>query len=155
MSTPDRKLVLVDLENLAGCAPCHASPEIYRAALESLLEAGGIAEDDHVVIGVNPGLAFVAHSLRPTARLVTRSGPDGAELCLIDELWSPAFIVTRYAEVIIASGDNRFADSIVALNEAGLNTTVASLPGQLSARVRLAAHRVVWLSGPNLESMAA
>lgn len=139
------RLVLVDLENLTGCSPREATSHMYTAAVADLAALLALDSDDLVVIGVNPGLAFAAAEAAPGARLVTRSGCHGAETRLIAVLEDLDLIARRFDEVVIASGDGAFYDSVVALNHAGVTTTVVSLPRQLATTVRMAAQHVHWL----------
>ena len=96
--------------------------------------------------GVQP-LGSQDSSLRlPGARRRWRSGPDGADLALIDEL-SDLRIMKRYRRVTLCSGDGIFADSLAALAAAGIVVTVVSVRDRLARRLAMAAHEVLWLDG--------
>jgi hypothetical protein len=143
-----RRLVLIDLENLVGQSPRCASACEYRHAFHALVASLNLTDEDLIVVGVNPNLAFVAGDIAPGARIVTRGGPDGAEDRLIEELRNPAFLAQRFGRVVIASGDHGFLDSVLLLNHHDVDTTVAALPDQLATSLRLAARHIVWLSPP-------
>lgn len=152
---PARKLVLVDLDNLLGCDPRRAGASSYRQAYADLVERVGIEATDLVVIGVPPHAAWEARAVAPAARIVTRSGPDGAEIRLLHELADADFVERRFTEVVVASGDHRFVDAIAILNHRDVITTVAAIPTQLSTRLRLVAQHLVWLTRPAHEKDAA
>jgi len=151
---PKRKLVLVDVENLVGCSPRAATPPMWAGALDALFRVVAIT-DDLVIIGVNPKLAFVCHEIAPRARIRLGKGPNGADRCLRKELEDVRFIQRRFTDVVVASGDGAFLEAVIALNEAGIHTTVVALEGQLSTALRLAAKTVLWLPSPRRLGEAA
>ena len=153
--TAARRLVLVDLDNLLGLDPRRAAVPAYMHAYATFADSVGISERDLVVVGVGPCAAWVAQTAAPGARIVTRTGPDGAEIRLLRELVDPGFVARRFGEVIVASGDHRFVDALATLNRYAVATTVASIPNQLSRRLRLVAQRVVWLPRPPEHRVAA
>lgn len=143
------RLVLADLENLTGKNPRDCQPGDYHAATHQLSAAIDLDPiRDRLVIAVNPALAFVAHQAAPHARILTRTGENGADERLCEELADLCLITRRYPHVILASGDHAYADPIANLSRHGVTTTVAALPGQLAARLRLAAHHTLWLTPP-------
>jgi hypothetical protein len=152
---PERKFVVVDLENLVGCSPLAATKPMWTWALHALLRAVAITDDALVTIGVNPRLAFLCSEIAPHTRIVWGTGPNGADRRLIKELEDVGLIQRRFTEVVVASGDHAFLDSVVALNDAGIHTTVVALEGQLSTALRLAAKTVIWLPSPHLLGEAA
>jgi hypothetical protein len=150
-----RKLVAVDLENLVGCSPLDATPQMYADALAALVKAVPLEPRDLMIVATNPRLVFVAHDVAPTARLLTRRGPNGADRRLIEELSDTYRLARRFSDVVLASGDKAFVDVVCRLNEAGVHTRVASLPGQLAAALRLAARTVVLLPTPDRADQVA
>jgi hypothetical protein len=152
---PERKLWVVDLENLVGCSPLKASPQNYADAIAALVDAVPFRPDDLMIVATNPGLAYIAHEVAPAAGLRTRGGPHGAELRLVEELSDTRHLARRFSHVVIASGDKHFVDTVCALNQAGLHTVVVSVYGQLAERLRLAARTVVWLPPSNHSGEAA
>ena len=83
-----------------------------------------------------------------------RSGVDGADLALLEEM-SDLRVMQRYGRVTVCSGDGIFADSLAALAEAGVETTVVSRAEALSARLELSAHVVVALEDDGTTAMTA
>ena len=148
-SRPRRNLVAVDLENLVGCSPRNARPQMYADALAALVDVVPLRPDDLMIIATNPGLAFVAHDVAPAARLLIRSGPNCADSRLVEELSDTRYLGHRFSHVVVASGDKAFVDVVCALNGAGVGTIVVSVPGQLAAALQLTARTVVWLPTPN------
>ncbi len=125
-----RSLALVDIENL------HGQPRAARAGelgtiIRVLRRAAGLGPRDHIVIGCNPGLAFTAAACWPSMRLVTRRGPDGADLALLRCVDDPAFIARRYDQVVIGSGDGIFEEATIELLAAGLVVHIYSRPTAL------------------------
>lgn len=74
-----------------------------------------------------------------------RSGPDGADLALLEEM-RDLRIMRRFDRVTLFSGDGIFANALAALAGAGIETTVVSWDSLLSPRLRLAARHVVTLA---------
>ncbi len=141
-----RRLVVADVENLLGRAPAEASALEWALAVGHLLDAIGFRRgSDMVVIAVNPVYAIHVAEFARHGRLCVRSGPDGADLALCDELADVDFIARRYDEVTVGSGDHEFLPSVVRLNASGVRTTVAALYGSMSLGLRVAAHRTVWV----------
>jgi hypothetical protein len=139
-----RALHLIDVENLA----CSALPTMgeVRKLMVRYAELVGIGSTDLVVIACShKALLSVARGW-PGARYRVRSGPDGADLELIDVLEREQ-LAERFGRILIASGDGRFGDSAAWLAETGCRVTVVSRPGNLAVRLRLAASDVICL-GP-------
>ncbi len=150
MSTSGRRLIAVDAENLLGCDPGIASAVCWEFAIVGLLHAVRFRQGtDHLVIAVAPDWAFTVMELAPSARLMVRNGPNGADLALRDALEDAAFIAGRYSKVVLASGDHIFSNSVRSLADAGIHTTVAGLPTQTSSELTALASSVVWLDRPS------
>lgn len=140
-----RALHVIDVENLA----CSALPTMgeVRKLMVRYAELVGIGSTDLVVIACNhKALLSVARGW-PGARYRVRSGPDGADLELIDVLEREQ-VAERFGRILIASGDGRFADSAARLAGAGCRVTVVSRRGSLAVRLRLAASDVICLDVP-------
>lgn len=137
-----RRLVLVDIENIVGGAVL--TTEDALAARHRLEATGCIASEDQVVIGVshigllNSGLAWVG------ARMCCRSGPDGADLVLLDVVRHEN-VAERFDEVVLASGDGIFADMVAKLAGAGVRTTVIAPAGHCSRRLQMACDEIRFL----------
>jgi hypothetical protein len=71
-----------------------------------------------------------------------RSGPDGADLALLDVIVGES-VEERFSGVVIASGDGRFADEAARLGSLGIVVTVVSTRRSLSRRLELAAGQLV------------
>lgn len=146
---PLRTLHLIDIENLLGQPrPAIDSVSEARAAYEAHVVVG---ESDLVVVACNHGCALEVGLAYAGARLVVRSGPNGADLALLDVL-AEHDVVGRFDAVVVASGDGIFTDAVSTL--AGtMPTLVVSRPDSLARTLRLAAGgRVVpfdTAGGPN------
>jgi hypothetical protein len=141
-----RRLVLVDIENIAGGACLSANA--VRTVKSKVIDAANIGEADHVVIGTSHiGLLEVGCNW-PGIRYVVRSGPDGADLALLEVLSEN--VPARYGEVVLASGDGIFADALSELESEGVPTTVIGRTGAVAGALKMAASRVVYVGGEPL-----
>jgi hypothetical protein len=138
-----RRLVLVDIENIAG-GPC-LSAETVRWVKQTVTDAVHIGSSDHVVVATSHiGLLQVGCNWRGI-RYVVRSGRDGADLALLDVLAED--IPARYQQVVLASGDGIFAPAVAQLAAAGVTTTVLGRRDRIARPLQLAASGVVYLPG--------
>ena len=147
-----RRLVVVDLENVVGGVVMRV--EQASSARLCISKAIQLAPDEQVVIGTcHTGL--LASGLGwPTARLVVRSGENGADLALLEVLQDER-IADRFDKVTLVSGDGIFADAVAALGKSGVAVTAVSRPEACSRRLRMAAARSVFLDTQNLLGGAA
>jgi hypothetical protein len=137
---PKRRLHLVDIENLIGCArPTTAEAVACRSAYH---DCAGVRPGDLVVVACNHGAAGTVGLSWRGARLLLRSGADGADLALLDVITNEA-VEERFEAIVVASGDGRFAEAVARLGGRGLDVTVISDRRALSRQLRLAARRVV------------
>ena len=83
----------------------------------------------------------------PHARYRVRSGPDGADLELLDVL-EHEDVAARFSHVVIGSGDWRFSRAAASLAGRGVRVTVVSRRGSLAAVLARAAQDVVYLDLP-------
>ncbi|WP_394276419.1 NYN domain-containing protein [Luteococcus sp.] len=136
---------MVDIENIAQggvMAPWQA-----HLVQEELRRSMGLNGGDHVVIGVshvgvlNSWLGW--EGTRP--RIVAKSGPDGADLALLEVLATEQ-VAARYDEVVLASGDGIFTEAVTALQAAGTVVTVVAWMNHCAKRLRLAAYRTTLLA---------
>ena len=142
---PARTLHVVDIENLAGAAmPSLRQVRDVRARYLARL---GLGCFDHVVIASSHLTLMNAALGWPHCRYRVRSGPDGADLELLDVLVSEN-IAARFGQVIIGSGDRIFAAAAAQLVSEGVWVTALSQRSRLSARLRLAACEVLYFDGP-------
>ena len=147
-----RRYVAVDIENING----GSVRDTRRAdeAFQAVAAAVQLADGEQVVIGVGPSSLLASAVVRPRARMVMGRGINGADHALIEVL-SEERMPQRFNAVVIASGDGIFASVAADLAAAGLEVTVVAREGHLSARLRLAAQRVVLLlDAPSLGEAA-
>ncbi len=148
LRTPNRKLVVVDLENvLFGVHEQLMGADLRTQTDQILGLAEARREDDQLIVGCNPHLAFAARAAFPSAQLLTRKGADGADRALIEHL-DVAHVAARYHEVSIVSGDHAFADLAHEARWNGLTTRVVAPHQGLSAALRLQADIAVRLPKP-------
>jgi hypothetical protein len=139
---PARTLHLVDIENLAGdslpsLSQVREVQGLYRGCLAfGVLDQVEIASS-HLTL-VNAALGW------PRAHYRVRSGPDGADLALLDVLWHEN-VAMRFTHVAIGSGDHLFAAEAAHLAAQGVWVTVVSRRRSLSPRLALAAREVIFL----------
>jgi hypothetical protein len=139
---PERRLHLVDIENLAGASlPGLGEVREVRALYTERLAFGSLDQvevaSSHLTL-VNAALGW------PRAHYRVRSGPNGADLALLDVLHYEN-VPTRFTHVAIGSGDGVFADAAAGLAAAGVWVTVVSRRCSLSRRLELAAREVIFL----------
>jgi hypothetical protein len=139
---PARRLHLVDIENLAGAS----LPSLSQVRQAQGLYAGCLAfgamdqvevASSHLTL-VNAALGW------PRAHYRIRSGPDGADLALLDVLQHEN-VAKRFTHVAIGSGDHLFAEAAAHLAAQGVWVTVVSRRRSLSPRLALAASEVIFL----------
>jgi hypothetical protein len=151
---PQRRMMCVDIENVVGGAPRHSSQvEWAQGALVGAIDA---LPNEHVVIGVShAGLLAVGTTWRGPRRILPpRSGPNGADFAILQVL-AEENVADRYSELVLASGDGIFSETVAALAAVGLPVTVIAHRGRLSHRLRLAAATVIYLPYPPDDGPAA
>jgi hypothetical protein len=139
---PERRLHLIDIENLAGDSlpSLHQVRKVQGRYTECLtIDAMDQIEvaSSHLTL-VNAALGW------PHAHYRVRSGPDGADLALLDILQQEN-IARRFTHVVIGSGDHLFADDAAHLAAQGIWVTVVGWRHSLSPQLALAAHEVIFL----------
>jgi hypothetical protein len=148
----NRRIHLVDIENVCG----NARPGILdvHAMREHYQELVCPVPDDHVVVACNHGAALNVGLGWPGARMMMRSGVDGADRALLSVVENEG-IAVRFEGVVIASGDGIFAEAAALLAGCGLSVTVVSRERALSRRLRLAAACVRTFNLPQFDKDAA
>jgi hypothetical protein len=151
-----RSLHLIDVENLLGGtsfseADVAATADVYRAV-------AGVAIADLVIVSSSHHTALPAWFGWGKARRVVRSGPDGADLALI-EIIKTENVAVRFDRIVIGSGDGIFASPAAHLQAAGVAVTVVSRPEFVSRQLRFAVRDVRYLHlmpdlGPALRKIA-
>jgi hypothetical protein len=140
-----RHLVFVDVENMTGTA-CPDTWEVEEVE-QRLRRVIPDLDDALCVVACNHRAApAVAFGFRNGLRR-WRSGTDGADLALIEELGDTR-VVKRLERVTLCSGDNIFSKSIAGLGALRVDSTVISTVGRLSRRLQLAAKHVLLLGEP-------
>ena len=139
---PARRLHLVDIENLAG-RPRPSLGQI-RAARDLYADCLAFGAMDQVEVASSHLTLLNAALGWPQAHYRARSGPDGADLALLDVLWHEN-VAKRFTHVAIASGDHVFAEEAARLASQGVWVTVVSRRRSLSPRLALAAREVIFL----------
>ena len=139
---PARRLHLVDIENLAGdslpsLSQVRQAQSLYADCLNfGVMDQVEVASS-HLTL-LNAALGW------PHAHYRARSGPDGADLALLDVLWHEN-VAGRFTHVAIGSGDHLFAEQAAHLAAQGIWVTVVSRRRSLSPRLALAAREVIYL----------
>lgn len=139
-----RHLVLVDIENIAG-NPCPTDLDLAVVQYELRKAIPDLDRAPCFVACSHRAAKTVAFAF-PGGRRRWRSGPDGADLALIEEM-RDLRVMVQFSRVTLCSGDGIFAESLTALAAIGIETTVVSTADRLSRRLRLAAHQIVILPG--------
>ena len=139
---PARQLHLVDIENLAG----NSRPTLsqVRQALGLYTDCLAFGAMDQVEVASSHLTLLNAALGWPRAHYRVRSGPDGADLALLDVLRHEN-VATRFTHVAIGSGDHLFAEEAARLAARGVWVTVVSRRRSLSPRLALAARKVIFL----------
>lgn len=137
-----RTLVLVDFENLClGTIDSISLAELVRDELSACVSLTG---DEHVVIATSHAGLLTFGLAWPGARVLVRSGQDGADLELLSVL-REEHVADRFEKIIVASGDGIFTDEVSRLAVQGCDVTVVSRPAQLSRRLKLAAKHCLYI----------
>ena len=131
----DRTLAVIDIENLVG-GPLPGARACDRVRTFVRSVCGGAPVP--VVAACSHVAAKSAAFSWPEARWKFKSGKDGADLALIEEL-DPNYVSNRFKHLILGSGDGIFVEHVAALVAAGVAVTLLSRPESLSRKLREAA----------------
>lgn len=136
-----RRLHLIDLENLAGrpifsAVDARTIERIYQNLV-------GIGPCDLVVVSTSHAAAPASWNSFVPARRLVRSGPDGADLALLNVI-SAERVPERFNSVVVASGDGIFAEPCARLQSSGCRVTVVSNRRSLSRRLSFAVRDVLY-----------
>jgi hypothetical protein len=126
---PVRRLHLVDNENLAGASRPTLSQ--VRQALSLYADCLAFGAMDQVEVASSHLTLLNAALGWPHAHYRVRSGPDGADLALLDVLRHEN-VAKRFTHVAIGSGDHLFAEEAAQLAALGVWVTVVSRRRSLS-----------------------
>jgi len=139
---PAQRLHLVDIENLAGDPRPSLSQVRWVVGLYADCLAFGAM--DQVEVASSHMTLLNASLGWPRAHYRARSGPDGADLALLDVLRHEN-VAQRFSHVAIGSGDHLFAEGAVHLAAKGVWVTVVSRRRSLSSWLAHAACEVIFL----------
>ena len=135
-----RRLVLVDIENAyGGAVRTEAGAKWVRTRVEALI---GVRDSDQVIIGTSHVGLMPTYLGWCGARLLARSGPDGADLALLAVVESER-VAERFDEVVLASGDGIFTEAVAALGAANVRVTIVAHVDGCAKRLRMAADRTI------------
>lgn len=137
-----RKIVLIDLENMLFGDHESVAAQNNQSGEQILSLAEARRPTDHLIVGCNPHLAFVAKDLFPTAKIVTGKGKDGADLALVATI-DLDHAARRFSELCIVSGDHAFTELARHARRAGLGVRVVAPHAGLSTELRLQANMSV------------
>jgi hypothetical protein len=139
--SPVRKVAFIDIENLCGTS----SPTQLECEEVRVFCTERIGLDRTMVVGACSHYAARHASFAwPTARWLWRSGRDGADTALLDEI-RDLRNSQRFSHVIIGSGDGIFAEVVTELAAGNTRVTVVSRRRSLSrSLVRSAAELIVY-----------
>ena len=139
---PARRLHLVDIENLAG----DSLPSLGQIREAQGLYSGCLAFGamDQVEIASSHLTLLNAALGWPHAHYRVRSGPDGADLALLDVLRHEN-VAQRFTHVAIGSGNHLFAEEAARLAAQSVWVSVVSRRRGLSRQLELAAREVMFL----------
>ncbi len=146
---PPRTLHVVDIENLAGTA-IPSLGEVSEVQGRYMARLGCGADDQVVMAASHLGLLNAALGW-PHARYRVRSGPDGADLELLDVLLHED-VAGRFTHVAIGSGDGVFGAAAAGLVARGVWVTVVSRRDSLASGLARVALDVVYLDAPQVKS---
>ncbi|MHA7239568.1 NYN domain-containing protein [Arthrobacter sp. TMS1-12-1] len=137
--TPGRTLFVIDIENMVGSGTALTAPQVGKVQIR-INAAVTFMAGDHTVIASNQNnAAVVCFTWKGPACRKIRSGKDGADQALLEDLNDPTWVASHYDHVVIASGDHAFANTVAAIKSAGCPVTVIAPNVGLSKRMRLAA----------------
>ncbi len=139
-SMTGRRAHLIDADNLL-VDPAITDSETIAATFERYREVSGYQPGDQVFIatGTNGMHVFEVESAWPNARHMRRSGPDGADLELL-EIAEWISTSARFSDVVIGSGDRIFLVAYEQLIGAGLSVTVVAQYRHLAVGLASRAH---------------
>ncbi len=135
-------MFLGDIENLAGRphGPTCSDVEAIAVAVHKVF---GHLDPQCVLACAHCNAPAVWYNW-PDARYLVRSGPDGADLRLI-QVMEDERVAERFDNVIIGSADGIFADSAAQLASTGVHVIGALGRGRLSKKLQFAVRETVRL----------
>lgn len=142
-----RTLYLVDIENMA-CSG-HLTHQDVTQTQQRIHATVAPQPGDHTVIAASHHNSLATYyGWAESAQRRTQSGPDGADLALLEVVEDSEWVASRYGRVVLASGDHIFAFAVASLITAGLEVIVIAPDRGCSPAMRLAA-------GPKLRHLVS
>jgi hypothetical protein len=131
----ERSIALIDVENLVPDVNI-ATEQDAVDAVDLVVATAELSPSDLIVIACGPRFlkraGFGLSVAKPGCRIVCRSGKDGADKALIDEVADSDWIESRFDRVVIGSGDHAFADAAHCLGST--STWTLAVSWQLQAK---------------------
>lgn len=148
----NRAIHLVDAENLSGSTSFTVAQAIaVQRSYLALVSPGPV---DQFVLATSHFAALTAWFAWPhSTRRLVQSGPDGADLALLDVIEHER-VGERFGRVVIGSGDGIFALPAAQLQAAGCAVTVVSRRRGLSRALQLAVRDVRFIDPPYAPAFA-
>lgn len=132
-----RAVHAIDIENLCGSG--RISCEQVRAAQIAYRDRVDIGPNDLVVIAcAHVNVEAVEYGWFGSKRILMRSGPDGADLALI-EVMECERIPERFSRLYLGSGDGGFAPSMASLASRDVYVVAVARMRSQSRLLRMAA----------------
>lgn len=139
----------LDIENLCGAA--HLHPSLVTSTFLDYLDVTNAAPSDLFTVTTShhnfEAAAFALRDIRSLHIPPPRSGPDGADLALIDEIAATP-LRKDIDRICIGSGDHIFTFPLTRLTNLGFHTTAVSRRDSCSLHVTRAVDHVLYLSDP-------
>ena len=139
-----RAFVVLDLENQCGGSDL---VPLNVGSVRNQLALIGLQVPSQLVLAVGPRAKTLCPNLPflfPGARLLCRSGKDGADICLCEVLTEES-AASRSQIVVIGSGDRMFTAPARQLRENGCTIIVAAKRGSIHFSLYEVAHQVIHL----------
>ena len=149
-----RTLHLVDIENLLDQPPRLVSGDRAVQVFGQYLETASWRSGDSVVVASNPKLmrSMMFQLTDIPCRMLCAWGEDAADRLLLGAV--PNHVETRYARVVVGSGDHIFGDLIDQLRGSTVRTLVVAGAGSTSRQLYAGADEVCQLRSPSAAGAA-
>lgn len=138
--------LLIDIENVVGASELTAANVTEVKTAMDLLEGANVMK----VVACSHHNAEAVMFNWPKARIILKSGKDGADLALI-RVATDEDIAKRFDRVVIASGDGIFASVAKELSEQGVEVSIVCGRGALSKNLKHQCPNVRYLPLTELE----
>jgi len=139
-------LVMVDIENQVGASEITAEQVVEVKTALDLLEGANVMQ----VVACSHHNAQAVMFNWPKARILLRSGKDGADLALI-KVATDEHIADRFDRIVIASGDGIFTTVAKDLFAEGVEVSIVCGRGTLAKNLKHQCPNVRYLALSALE----